>query len=58
MEFNAGRQKQPHDFGGETARAHEDEIIEAARRSHEAATARRRRWWRFWRRRLEAADRR
>jgi hypothetical protein len=30
MEFNAARQKQPHDFGGETARAYEDEMIEAA----------------------------
>jgi hypothetical protein len=57
MEFNAGRQKQPHDFGGETARAHEDEIIEAARRGHEAATASGRRWWRFWHRRDRRADR-
>jgi hypothetical protein len=37
MEFNAARQKQSHDFGGETARMHEDEILEAARRDHDAA---------------------
>jgi hypothetical protein len=51
MEFNAARQKQPHDFGGETARMHEDEILEAARRDHDAARASRRKRWQFWRRR-------
>jgi hypothetical protein len=57
MEFNAARQKQLHDFGGETARAHEDEIIEAARRSHNAAKASQRKWWRFGRRRNGVARR-
>jgi hypothetical protein len=34
---------------------HGNEIVEAARRSHDAARAQRRTWWRFWRRRSEDA---
>jgi hypothetical protein len=51
MEFNGARMKQPRDFGGESARAHEDDILVAARRSHAAGHAAHRRSWRFWHRR-------
>jgi hypothetical protein len=49
MEFNGGRMKLPRDFGGETARMHEDELVEAARHGRDAGRASQRRRWRFQR---------
>ena len=45
MEFNGARMKLPRDFGGETARMHEDDVLDAVRRDHAASgTSHRRRW--------------